>query len=420
MKTVGIIAEYNPFHNGHEYHITQAKEMTGADYCIVVMSGNFTQRGIPAIMDKSLRIHSALMCGADLIIELPVHYATGSAEYFASGAVATLDKLGIIDCLCFGSECGDIKTLSAISNALMSENDEFKDRLKQNMKAGQAYPHALASALDSIPPQLESQPEAQLEPSLKLLQAPNNILGIEYMKALAKRGSKIMPYTLARKGTGYNDDALCGPLSSALAIRAAIAKAKDLDAVKEQLPTDVYKLMKENYSKAFPVLMEDFFPMLLYKLIQEEGNGYSRYFDVDEAFSDRLKNLIYSCTDYASLCKSLKTRNITAARTARNLLHILLGIYQSDMDIFCTEDYVYYARIVGFRKEASALLSAIKENTSIPLISKLADASLYIDSGNGKKMLAQDIQANHIYSSAICSKFHMPLLNEYTRQIVIV
>ncbi|MCM1047445.1 MAG: nucleotidyltransferase [Clostridiales bacterium] len=413
MKTVGIIAEYNPFHNGHEYHIAQAKEMTGADYCVVVMSGNFTQRGIPAIIDKSLRIRSALMCGADLIIELPVHYATGSAEYFASGAVALLDKLGIIDSLCFGSECGDIDALSSISDVLISENEEFKDRLKQNMKAGQAYPHALASAL-------ESRSEAQFESPINLLQAPNNILGIEYIKALSKQNSHIKPYTLTRKSSDYNDDALCGPLSSALAIREAITKASDLGSVKEQLPTGVYELIKESYLKTFPVLMEDFFPMLLYKLIQEEGNGYSRYFDVDEAFSDRLKSLIYSCTDYASLCEGLKTRNITATRTARNLLHILLSLYQSDMNTFCAEGYVYYARIVGFKKEASALLSAIKECSSIPLISKLADADLYIDSDNGKKMLAQDIQANHIYSSALCAKFHTTLLNEYTRQIIII
>lgn len=412
MITVGIIAEYNPFHNGHAYQIAEAKKITGADYCVVIMSGNFMQRGIPAIMDKSLRIQSALMCGADLVLELPVHYATGSAEYFASGSVAILDKLNIIDCLCFGSECGNIKALSELSDPLVYESEEFKTLLKQNMKSGSSYPQARNDALIASSPQLTGYSD--------ILQSPNNILGIEYLKALKKRGSHIKPYTISRKGADYHDDSLNGSYSSALAIRESIVMKHDMSLIKEQLPDAVYKLMEKNYQKTFPITTEDISSIILYKLIQEQGNGYSKYFDIDSAFSDRLKDHIYSYTDYASFCEEIKTRNITHTRVARNLLHILLNIYQSDINAFCGEDYVYYARIAGFKKEASPLLSAIKERASIPLISKLADSDSFVTSENGRKMLRQDIEANHIYSMMVSRKFHRNMLNEYKRPIVIL
>ena len=412
MKTVGIIAEYNPFHNGHAYQIAEAKKITGADYCVVIMSGNFMQRGIPAIMDKSLRIQSALMCGADLVLELPVHYATGSAEYFASGAIAMLDRLNVIDCLCFGSECGNIQALSMLSDSLVSESEEFKDLIKQNMKAGSSYPKARNNALIASSPRLAGYSD--------ILQFPNNILGIEYLKALKKRGSHIEPYTISRKGSDYHDDSINDSYSSALAIRESIEMNQNISLIKEQLPEIVYKLLEENYLKTFPITIEDFSSLILYKLIKEQENGYSRYFDIDKAFSDRLESLIYSYTDYTSFCEKIKTRNITHSRVARNLLHILLDIYQSDVDAFCADDYVYYARIVGFRKEAAPLLSTIKEKTSIPLISKLADSDAYVTSENGRKMLKRDIESNHIYSLIVSRKYHHNLLNEYKRPIAIL
>lgn len=412
MKTVGIIAEYNPFHNGHAYQISEAKKLTGADYCVVIMSGNFMQRGIPAIMDKSLRIQSALMYGADLVLELPVYYATGSAEYFASGSIAMLDRLNAIDFLCFGSECGDIQALSILSDAIISESEEFKTLLKQNIKTGSSYPHARNDALIAVSPQLAGYSD--------ILQSPNNILGIEYLKALRKRGSHIKPYTISRKGTDYHDDSINGSFSSALAIRESITTKQDISLIKEQLPDAVYKLMEKNYLKSFPITTEDLSSMILYKLIKEQENGYSQYFDIDSAFSDRLESLIYSFKDYDSFCEEIKTRNITHTRVARNLLHILLDIYQSDVDTFCGEDYVYYARIAGFRKEASPLLSVLKEKSSIPIISKLADAGSYITSENGRKMLNRDIESSHIYSLMVSRKFHQRILNEYKRAIVIL
>lgn len=411
MKTVGIIAEYNPFHNGHAYQLAKAKEITGADFCVVVMSGNYVQRGIPAIMDKFLRTQTALSNGADLVLELPVHYATGSAEYFASGAVALLDRLGVINCLCFGSECDDIHILSELSLALTSESDAFKTVLKQQLKAGYSYPKARNNALQSSAPHLTKY--------LDHLHYPNNILGLEYLKALKKRNSRIKPYTISREGSQYHDASLRNTYSSALAIRESIIQNQEIRFIKEQVPVSSFKVMEENFQKTFPILSEDLFSLLLYKLFQEQGKGFTNYFDIDRSFSDRLEHCISSCSDYNALCEMLKSKNTTYTKVSRSLLHILLNIYQEDVNTFCEQDYVYYARMLGFRKEASPLLSAIKSASTVPLISKLADAAGCISPSNGKKMLDQDILASHIYDVVVHEKFHHPMKNEYTKPIVV-
>lgn len=412
MKTVGIIAEYNPFHNGHAYHIAQAKEITGADYCIVIMSGNYVQRGAPAIMDKSLRTRAALMCGADLVIELPVHYAAASAEYFACGAIALLDRLGVTDCLCFGSECGDLSSLFLLADALGSENGEQKALLKEYLKSGYSYPHAEALALGTSSPQLSDE--------LPLLQHPNNMLGLEYLKALKKRGSRIKPYTIPRTGAGYHDASLQPAYSSALAIREVLTLHDDISLIKNLVPPACYELMEKNAQKSFPVLCDDFSSLLAYKLLQEQDNGFRAYFGIHADFSDRIKRLLPSYADFTSFCTALKSKNMTYARIARNLLHILLNIYQADIELFVSQDYIYYARMLGLQKKSAPLLSKIKADSSIPLISKLADAPKLIASESGQKMLAQEIQADNIYQMTVYQKFHYRLPNEYQRQIVIV
>ena len=182
MKIVGLITEYNPFHNGHEYHIQQAKKITGADYCIAVMSGNYVQRGAPAFLPKHLRADMALRSGCDLIIELPVCYATGSAEYFAKGAISILNNLGCVDFICFGSECGEYNKLEKIASLLAEEPEDFKSLLQNNLKSGKTFPLARQQALKDY----------LNDDSLDcILEEPNNILGIEYIKALILSDSKM-------------------------------------------------------------------------------------------------------------------------------------------------------------------------------------------------------------------------------------
>lgn len=412
MKTVGIIAEYNPFHNGHAYQIAQAKKMSGADCCIVVMSGDFVQRGTPAIMDKYLRTASALMNGADLVLELPVYYAVGSAEYFASGAVALLDKLGVIDTLCFGSECGDINILSDLSKVLLAETPEFKRVLKQQMKQGDTYPQARNHALSVTAPNLTG--------SLSVLQSPNNILGLEYIKALQKRQSKIQPHTLNRVGAGYHASDLGSSYSSALAIRESIRQRQAIQYIREQVPSSVYTLMEDSFLHTFPILPDDMSLLLSYKLLSQQSRGYTAFLDIDDSFSDRLARKLFTYTDYSSFCDRMKTKNMTYTRVSRNLLHILLDIFQQDMDDFRKDDYVYYARILGFKKGAEPLLGAIKERSAIPLLSKLADADKVIDRPNGHKLLAADIRAGHLYALLIQQKYGGNIRNEYQQQIIVM
>lgn len=412
MKTVGIIAEYNPFHNGHAYQIREAKKITGADHCIIVMSGNFVQRGFPAIMDKYLRTHAALICGADLVLELPIHYAASSAEYFAAGAVALLDRLGVTDCLCFGSECGDLHALCSVAEALLSEDDNFNILIKQYLRSGMSYPQARNEALFTAFPHLSGQ--------MDIMKSPNNILGIEYLKALKKRNSSIKPYTIPRKGAAYHEDSLQDIYSSAYAIRETISRKEDLCFVKAQIPPSVYELIEKNYAQIYPILPDDFSSLLAYQLLQNKECGYCGYFDVDEALSDRIRKFLPVYEDFTSFCDILKTKNMTYTRIARALLHILLNISQTDMDTFCANDYVYYARMLGFKKESASLLSMIKSDSSIPLISKLADAAALISAPDGVRMLEQDILASHIYALPVRSKFGQNLPNEYQRQMIIL
>lgn len=412
MRTVGIIAEYNPFHNGHAYHIAEARRLTGADYCIVVMSGDFVQRGTPAIMDKFLRARSALLNGADLVLELPVYYAAGSAEYFASGAIALLDKLGVTDALFFGSESGDIRVLSSLADALLDESPRFQQMLKQQMKAGATYPQARNLALSVTVPHLTDK--------LFALQSPNNILGIEYLKALKRRHSKIQPYTIGRSGAEYHSASLESIYSSALAIRESIKERGDIQYIRDQVPPSAYALMEEAFGHTFPILPDDLSALLPYKLLLEREKGYTGYLDIDGSFSDRLCNMLPSFTDYSSFCELLKTRNTTYTRVARNLLHILLDIRSDDMAQFSRDDHIYYARILGINREAEPLFGAIKERAAIPLLSKLSDAADRIGQSSGRRLLNADIRSGNIYSLLVQHKFGGQIQNEYQKPIAVV
>ena len=239
MKIVGIIAEYNPFHNGHQYHIEEALKITGADAAIVVMSGDFVQRGAPAIMPKHLRAKMALNGGASLVLELPVPYATGSAEYFAYGAVSLLDQLGCVDAICFGSECGNISELAELSKLLVEEPDEYKAYLSSYLKVGHSFPLARQLAVHDY---LKS------ETADELLAKPNNILGIEYLKALYRLNSDMQAYTIQRISSNYHDQDLQENYSSASAIRNEL-KLSSLQNLQTQVSSENFEILKENFGK---------------------------------------------------------------------------------------------------------------------------------------------------------------------------
>ena len=413
MKIAAVIAEYNPFHNGHLYQLNQIRKEHDVDRIIVIMSGDFAQRGIPAIVDKHLRTRMALECGADLVLELPVYYALGSAEYFAQGAVALIDKLGVADLLHFGSEAGDISLLTQCASTLAAEPDEYVVALKQYLQQGLSYPAARSHALSAYI-------QEDSNTLTKALDSPNNILGIEYIKALLQRNSNVQPVTLLRSGSGYNETNITqGQYASANAIRSRLAHdSKIPDNLAEHMPHTVGKLLFNDSKKHF-MCANDFSSLLYYKLLEESRIGYAGYYDVTASFSDKLIKNLDAFTSFDDFCLLNKSKDITYNRISRCLMHILLNMKQDILEALRADNYIHYARILGFRKKSSDLLSQIKANASIPLISKLADAYKELE-GLALVSLEADVYASQIYEGVKALKYKSPIQNEYTRQIVIV
>lgn len=411
MKVAAIIAEYNPLHNGHEFQIKRARQLTGADFIIIVMSGDFTQRGVPAVIDKYQRTKMALNAGADLVIEMPLYYSCSSAEYFASGAINLLKGLGVVDYLVFGSECGDIKILTDIADVLINHKEEISGVIHGLVKEGISYPIARVRAVEEAIPNSYEHVEA--------MNFPNNILGFEYIRALKQFESSIIPVTNLRIGAGYHDRMMDNPICSSLAIRSSLEETNEIERVRSQIPFHVYKILEEQYGKTFPVLNKDISSILKYKLLLDEGKGYEEYLDISPDFSAKIIKNLNKYESYSQFCDLLKSKDITYVRVARNLLHILLNIKKESMKKYKEEGYIFYARMLGFKKSSNELLSALKSKASIPIISKLADARHQL-SPIGMEMLETDIQAAHIYDTIVSEKFKIPTVSEFSREIVII
>lgn len=434
MQINGIIAEYNPFHNGHQYHIEESLRLTGADYTIVVMSGSFVQRGAPALLDKRLRAEAALHCGADLVLELPVLYAASSAEFFAAGASALLDRLGVVTHLCFGSECGDANALGQIAQILSEEPEEYRAALKAVLKQGASYPKARLQALGALN-SLGSSGALQNCPHLpsdcaEILSTPNNILGIEYIRALRKRKSSICPVTLQRRGAGYHDTVFQDDTAaasngksgfcSAAAIRQGLCEEKGgTSALANQLwqymPPEAARLLHASR----PLFLNDFSSLLYYRLIMESASGYEKYLDISRGLSDRIRNLLPSFTGFEAFCNALKTKDMTYTRISRCLLHILLGITKDDMELGEALDYTPYARVLGFRRSAVPLLGAIKRHSDIPLVTSVPDARKSL-SAEADRLLELDILASRIYRGIALAGTGQAACNEVSAPPVIL
>ncbi len=424
MKIVGLIVEYNPFHNGHLYHIKEAIRTTKADCAVVVMSGNFVQRGTPAIMPKHLRTEMALKAGAALVIELPVCYATSSAEFFAAGAVSLLDSLGCVDYLCFGSESGNLKSLTKIATTLVTEPDVFQKQLQTYLKEGYSFPLARQKAIQS---QFRSDEECT-----RLLEDPNNILGIEYLKAIIRLNSSLIPSTITRIESNYHDVGLRETYSSATAIRNLLEYSGQRVHTNEKSPTPLYsaglsnhirsqvpnwcfEIFKENYQHRFPVYTNDISLLLKHKLMNETKESLLQYQDVNEDLANRIINQLNRFRSYEQYCELLKTKNTTYTRISRTLLHILLNIRKLPTQGIAP---IYYIRVLGFRKDKKKVLNIIKKNSSLPLITKIA-AQSNLDS-EGLQMLDQDIYAANLYESIITNRYNTHFIHECEHSLIMV
>lgn len=378
MNVVGIIAEYNPFHEGHAYQIKKAKEQCGAEFAVVVMNGDFVQRGEPAIFDKYTRTKEALLGGADLIFELPVRFGLSSAGDFAMGGVLALNALPFITHLCFGTETGDLTPLLQAATFLCDEPDSYRTRVKHFVKQGILYPKARSLALAA-----ESGLPTQTWDS------PNNILGLEYCVALQKLHSKIKPFTIRREGQGYhdNDTPALSDFPSATFLRKQIRKAGE----------------KENLS------LSDFSSLIGYSLLT--AKDLCRIKDITPDLSDRIRNELPKYREINEFVKTIKNPSLTTGRIKRSFFQCLFDIEKE-------EPVMPYLRVLGMKKEASSLLSQ-KENASCQILTKLAFDVPKMDD-TAKKLFAKDLLASDLYRQVFCHKYNQTLPNEYQHSPIVL
>ena len=405
MKIAGIIAEYNPFHTGHAYHIQKTRELTGADYIVVVLSGDFVQRGAPALYSKHLRTRMALLGGADLVFELPSTHSCESAEFFAQNAVRLLDALGCVDVLSFGSESGTIEPFLKLGSFLSAETPEYRNLLKEYLKRGESFPKARSLTLQELLSDADTG---------TFLQTPNNILGVEYCKALCRQNSPIQPFTVKREGNGYHDDSLNGEFPSASAIRAlwksANCKMSDT-AVSSCFPPAISELLSQTFTCPQFLDEEDFSPYLRWLLFSSDKAQLTSYQDVTPDFVQRLFHTRGSYESWGQYAALLKTRELTYSRICRMLMHCLLQISHVPV--------LSYARLLGFRRQAAPVLSEFKKHSSIPVITKAADAASLL-SDETAAVFSKNVEISNLYEAVWCEKYHTPFVHEYRKPLVIL
>ena len=391
MKVAGVIAEFDPFHNGHAYFLRRVRELTSADFIVAVMSGDFTQRGNTAVMGKRLRARAAMKNGADIVIELPVQYSTASAEVFALGGVSVLNALGCVDCLCFGTENDDIEALSSAADILSRESDGFRESLDDNLRSGMSFPAARMKALR------DTGCGGDME---ELLCRPNNILAVEYIKALKSLDSMIKPLCIKRAAVDHDSSNTYGIYSSAKNIRQTLRLTGTFDSVERYLPENTLTFLRECFSVVFPLYDDDLSLLMKYRLLTESAYSLMKYADMNADLAKRMINKRHEFRDVSRFTELIKTRNLTYTRISRAMLHVLLDITRDDMKLYRDAGTTGYARVLGFNKEASALLDEINEKASVPVISRLSEhkkSPVY----PFDKMLSGTLRASDIYISVI-------------------
>ena len=388
-KVLGIIAEYNPFHNGHLFHLNESKKLTGSSYTVAIMSGNFAQRGNTSIIDKWSKAKSAIECGVDLVVELPVLYSTSSAENFAEGAIKILDSLKVVDYLSFGAETADINLLNNIATVLNEEPKEYKSLLSEELKKGLSYPKARENALMIYLNDIKKYSN--------VLSSPNNILGIEYIKALKKYNSIIQPIAMPRHESGHNDLNYHGNIASSTAIRN-ITKNNGFDILRKLMPEPSYTNLIKNIKVGHVVPdLSVFEKEIIFNLRKMSIYDISQLPDVSEGLEFAIKNAANSCNSLVELLNIIKSKRYTQTRIQRILLYSLLGITKKDIAI--SKKTQPYVRVLGFNEKGKYLISEVaKANPKLNIITsvkKFTDKNL---NRNLKSMLEKDIWATDIYT----------------------
>lgn len=411
MKTVGIITEFNPFHKGHEYIIKEAKKQTGADYCIIVTSGNFVQRGEPSFIDKYTKTTVALKHGADLVIEMPFQFSTSSAEYFAMCGVSILNSLKIVDYLAFGVENEDLNVINNIADILNNEQSEFKHILKRSLANGDNYATARAYALKKV----------MSDDNMDFLSRPNNILALEYIKALKKLNSTIKPIGIKRIIADYHES-FSSEISQTEDVLARLYSGSNLRALNDEkvikLLSKIDPLYVDKFSKSYPIrLRKSFSSIAGIKLLEAISKGNNDYFDVSPSLYDKIKKNIYQYQDYTSFIKLLKTKEISYTAISRGLLHMILGITKHDIEYLRNNNYGNYIRVLGFKKEAACILTEIKNNSSLTIITKTSNYKNELHPAISIHF-TKGIHADDLYRMCTVIDLKSDLPNEFTHKLI--
>ncbi len=352
MKCVGVTAEYNPFHNGHAYQIREAKRLTGADACIAVLSGSFVQRGEPACMNKFVRSRDAILGGADLVIELPDLLSCACAERFSGGAIRLLASTGIVEYVAFGSESGDIGLISDAAAAELSG-----EKLKDLLREGCSYPKAVSMLLGENGAAL----------------GPNDLLGVEYLRAIARFAPGLEAFAVKRIGSGYSSDELSGEFASAGAIRKAWAEHR-FDDIRPYIPEREYESISDE--AASPAVLENLSGPILYALRSIGRDGIKALAEVSEGLENPIYEAALRSSGTAELLERVKTKRYTMARLKRILINALLNATEEFQKIAANDPNSLYIRVLAVRRDrANELLSALSANARLPVVTAAVDAA---------------------------------------------
>lgn len=397
MNAAGVIVEYNPFHNGHYYHIQETKKVTEADVIVAVMSGNFLQRGEPALVSKWTRTKMALEGGADIVVELPYVFATQKAEIFAYGAVSLLDALKV-DSVCFGSENGDIDSFERTLEVMNANKNEFNYYIQQSLKEGKSYPRAAADAFQAL----------QIDDSCIDLSQPNNILGFHYLQAIKNIQSKLEPYTIKRTKAHYHDQSFDdGKIASATSIRKTLfLENSKLSAVRSVIPEPTYRHLvhyKDEYGMFHQ--WEDYFPFLKYRLLATTPKELKTIYEVEEGIENRILHIISSSQSFNDFMEQLKTKRYTWTRLQRLCLHILTNSNKNSMKKVSSNPT--YIRLLGASTVGQKYLNKIKKLVQIPIVSRLSTFS--------NTQMALDIKASKVFASCLTEPYRSQIIQrEYS------
>ncbi|QCS52156.1 nucleotidyltransferase [Priestia flexa] len=402
MQAVGIIVEYNPFHNGHHYHLQSAKEETNADCVIAVMSGHFLQRGEPAVVSKWARTKMALKAGADLVIELPYAFSTQQADTFANGAVAILEHLKA-SYVCFGSEHGNTQSFLKFSRLLKEHEHAIDEHVQSYLKVGNSYPKALSLAMKNI-----TNEQIGLN-----IEQPNNILGVSYVKAIEKQHASIKPHTITRIQSHYHDKMLSETeITSATSIRHALFQdIIDVKDLSRYMPNPVIQGLKDYQTQiGFLHNWELYFPFLKYQLMTHSPESLQAIYEIEEGIEYRLLNAIKEALSFEDFLSKVKTKRYTRTRLQRMCVHILTNTKKNELSKSPSTAYI---RLLGISQIGRLYMKQIKKDVSVPIVSTVSQCK-HVD-------LSLDIKATNIYSSPLQEPIRSQFLKqEYTQPPIMI